>query len=138
MSTSFDFDDHEDWEFFYSDEAGNVAPNLKLQDTERGWLDAYRKRLYEEFPGLVVDVMVYGPRSRGRLQPNPGLNMLIILSEGDWETKDAVGSLGHLVDMEDYFAAPTIMVYTKEEWLDRERFGSNIFRNVMQSHVCVL
>ncbi len=137
MHISFDFEDTEDWGFPDSDGAGNIEPSLRLRDNERTWLDAYRKRLDEKFPDLVVDVVVYGPRSRGHLQPNPGLNMLIILGAGDWEIKDAVGSLGHIMDMENYFAAPTIMVYTKEEWLDRERFGSDIFRNVMRSHVRV-
>ena len=60
---------------------------------------------------------------------------MIIVNGVDWETKDAVGSLGHLVDMEDFFAAPTIMVYTEDEWMDRERFGSSFFRNVMRSHI---
>ena len=137
MPASFDFEDLEDWEFFDSDEAGKIEPNLKLRDNERGWLDSYRKRLDEKFPGLVVDVMVYGPRSLGRLHPNPGLNLLILLDAGDWETKDAVGSLGHEVDMEDYFAAPTILVYTREEWFDRERFASSIFYRVLRSYVRV-
>lgn len=137
MPASFDFEDIEDWEFFDSDEAGNIEPSLRLRDNERAWLDAYRKRLDKEFPGLVVDAMVYGPRSRGRLHPNPGLNLLIVLASGGWETKDEVGSLGHLVDMEDYFAAPTILVYTQEEWLDRERFASSIFYSVLRSYVRV-
>ena len=137
MPTSFDFEDIEDWEFFDSEEAANIEPSLRLRDNERAWLDAYRKRLDKEFPGLVVDALVYGPRSRGRLHPNPGLNLLIVLAAGDWETKDAIGSLGHQVDMEDHFAAPTIMVYTKEEWSDRERFGSGIFHSVMRSHARV-
>jgi hypothetical protein len=137
MSTSFDLEDVEDWEFFDSIGAVNVEPSLALRDNERDWLDAYRKRLNDEFPGLAQDLLIYGPRARGHKQPNPGLNLLIILRAGDWETKDAVGSLGHLVDMDDHFAAPTIMVYTKDEWLDRERIGSDIFRSVMRSHVRV-
>ncbi len=137
MPASFDFEDLEDWEFLDSDEAEKIEPNLKLRDNERGWLDSYRKRLDEKFPGLVVDVMVYGPRSLGRLHPNPGLNLLILLDAGDWETKDAVGSLGHEVDMEDYFAAPTILVYTQEEWFDREGFASSIFYRVSRSYVRV-
>lgn len=137
MPTSFDFEDTEDWAFLDSDEVGNLEPSLRLRDNERSWLDTYRKRLDEEFPELVAEALVYGPRSRGQLQPNPGLNMLIILNAGDWKIKDAVGSLGHLVDMENYFAAPTIMVYTRDEWFERERFGSNIFRSVMRSHVRV-
>lgn len=137
MPTSFDFEDTEDWAFLDSDEVGNLEPSLRLRDNERSWLDTYRKRLDEEFPELVAEALVYGPRARGHKQPNPGLNLLIILKAGDWETKDAVGSLGHLVDMENYFAAPTIMVYTRDEWLDRECIGSHTYHSVMRNHVRV-
>lgn len=110
---------------------------MALRDNERAWLDAYQKRLAEEFPNLVQEVLVYGPRSRGQKQPNPGLNLLVIISEGGWEDKDSIGLLGHQVDMDNYFAAPLIMVYTRDEWLDRERLGADVFRNVNRSHVRV-
>lgn len=137
MVASFDFEDNDDWGYPGADEVGNIKPKLALRDNEQSWLDAYRLRLGNEFSGLVQQIIVYGPRSQGHTQPNPGLNVLIIISDGGWETKDAVGALGHQVDMEDHFAAPTIMVYTRDEWFERERFGSSIFRSVMRSHVKV-
>ena len=137
MSASFDFDHIEDWDVPASNGARNIEPNLSLRDNERDWLDAYRKRLDAEFPGLVTELLVYGPRARGHKQPDPGLSLLVILGSGDWEIKDAVGLLGHLVDMDDHFAAPTIMVYTRDEWLDRERIGSHIYHSVMRNHVRV-
>lgn len=60
---------------------------------------------------------------------------MIIISQGDWFQKDAVGSLGHMVDMEDFFVAPSIMVYTRDEWLERERVGADLFRAVMRNSV---
>lgn len=137
MVAGFDFEDNEDWDFPDTGEVGKIEPKLALRDNEQSWLDAYRRRLSNEFPGLVQQIIVYGPRSRGRTQPNPGLNMLIIISDGGWEIKDAVGALGHLVDMEDYFAAPTILVYTQDEWFDREGFASSIFYSVSRSYVRV-
>jgi hypothetical protein len=46
-------------------------------------------------------------------------------SKSDWFQKDAVRRLGHMADLEGFFVAPVIMVYTLDEWLER---GHNIPR----------
>lgn len=135
MTSGFDYWDIDDDEIPRNADIPWNGSKLALLENERAWLDTYRERLDEKFPDLVQDVLVYGPRSRGDLRPGTRLSTLIIISKGDWFQKDAVGGLGHMVDMEGYFVAPVIMVYTWDEWLERERAGADLFRAVMRSNV---
>ena len=137
MNTRSDFRDIDDWDIDaerpMQNDNSQSDSKLALLKNEQEWLDAYRARLDEKFPGLVQEIAVYGPRARGNDHPASEFCTLIIINEGDWFQKDAVGSLGHMVDMEDFFAAPVIMVYTREEWQERERTGSDFFQSVMRS-----
>lgn len=135
MTGDYDFGDFDESEYPFTDDLAPAGSKLALLDDEQAWLDTYRARLDEQFPDLVEEVAVYGPRARGDKRPGPRLRLLIIISQGDWFQKDAVGSLGHMVDMEDHFVAPSIMVYTREEWLERERVGADLFRVVMRDNV---
>ncbi len=132
MNSRSDFWDIDD-EWAMQDDDSQTGSKLALLKNEQAWLDTYRARLDEEFPGLVQEITVYGPRARGNDHPASEFCTLIIISEGDWFRKDAVGTLGHMVDMEDFFAAPVIMVYTRDEWLERERTGSDFFQSIMRS-----
>ena len=129
MNGRSDFWDNND-EWPMPDGSSQAGAKLALLKNEQAWLDAYRARLDEKFPGLVQEIAVYGPRARGNNHPASEFCTLIIIGEGDWFQKDAVGSLGHTVDMEDFFAAPVIMVYTRAEWLERERTGADFFQSI--------
>ncbi len=133
MTGSFDHWDIDD-EFSMDEGAPRNGIKLALLENEKAWLDTYRARLNEEFSDLVQEVTVYGPRARGDLRPSARFCTLILISKGDWFQKDAVGRLGHMVDMEGFFVAPIIMVYTLDEWLERGEAGSDIFRAVMRSN----
>lgn len=135
MTASFDYWDADDDEFPMDAGTPRNGAKLALLENEQAWLDTYRARLDEQFPGLVEEVTDCGPRAHGDKRPGPRLRLLIIIRQGDWFQKDAVGSLGHMVDMEDFFVAPSIMVYTRDEWLERERTGSDFFRSVMHGSV---
>lgn len=134
MTGSLDYWDIDD-EFPMDADIPRNGAKLALLENEQAWLDAYRARMDEKFSNLVEEVTVYGPRARGDLRPGTRLWTLIISSKGDWFQKDAVGGQGHMVDMEGFFVAPVIMVYTRDEWLERERAGSDLFRAVMRSNV---
>ena len=135
MTGDYEFWDFDESEYPFADDLAPAGAKLALLDDEQAWLDAYRARLDEQFPDLVEEVTVYGPRARGDKRPVPCLRLLIIISHGDWFQKDAVGSLGHMVDMEDFFVAPSIMVYTRDEWLESERLGVDLFRVVTRNGV---
>lgn len=112
--------------------------SLVLSPKELAWLEKFREKLQERFPGQVEDIVVYGPRSRGDTHPDSDFNTLIVISEGDWRKEDEVGYLGHLLDMDGFFVAPTILVCTKMEWNRHKELGSTLYEIVAREGVSVL
>ena len=109
---------------------------LKLTPAEQAWLDEYRQTLARDYPGLVEDIVIFGSKARGDAGPDSDLDVLVVLTEADRRRKDAVAYLGYLLAaLSD--ALPSIMVYTKGEWTERERDGSPFHRAVTRDGVRV-
>ena len=111
---------------------------LNLNTNEQRWLDEYRRQLQQKFPGLVEDMLIYGPYARGISDPDIEMNVLVLIREGDRQRKEEVNYLGHTIDMDGYFVAPSIMVYVQEEWGERKRSGSPIYERVVGEGISVL
>ena len=103
---------------------------LQLTADERDWLANYRQTLRTLFPGLIEEIVIFGSKARGDAGPDSDVDVLIILREGDRKTRWQVLDLGHeIAGASD--ALPSIMVYTKTEWMEREREGSPFYRSVV-------
>jgi len=109
---------------------------MKLTDDEQAWLDAYRKELAEEFPGLVEEILIFGSKARGEAGPDSDLDVLLVIREGDSKRKREVRRIGHMLAAMSE-AVPSIMVYTRYEWAMRERGGSAFYQSVMRDRVRV-
>ena len=96
---------------------------LNLSADEQAWLDEYRRQLDEKFPGLVEDIIIFGPYARGISDPDVDFNTLVVIKEGDREKAEQVSYLGHLLDMTTFCVAPTIFVRNAAEWTKSKRDG---------------
>src|SRR5688572_27391265 len=106
---------------------GGGISMLQLTPDEQTWLEAYRQTLREHFPQQIEDIIIFGSKARGDAGPDSDVDVLIVLREGDRQTKQEVRRLGHhLAVLSD--AVPSIMVYTKAEWTEREQDGSPFYR----------
>ena len=115
---------------------GGLVPMLKLTLNEQAWLDEYRKALDGAFPGIVEDILIFGSKARGDSGRGSDLDVLIVLGEADRQTKREVRHTGHLLSaLSD--AQPSIMVYTKTEWQEREHDSSPFYQEVMRDGVRV-
>ena len=109
---------------------------LKLTPAEQAWLDEYRQTLAKDYPGLVEDIVIFGSKARGDAGPDSDLDVLVVLTEAGRRTKDDIAYLGYLLAaLSD--ALPSIMVYTRAEWMERERYGSPFHRAVTRDGVRV-
>ncbi|MBI4489826.1 MAG: nucleotidyltransferase domain-containing protein [Deltaproteobacteria bacterium] len=107
---------------------------LKFTSDEQKWLDAYHKLLDEQFPSLVETLLIYGSKARGEAGPDSDLDVLVVLREGDRETKRQIRYIGHrLAVMSE--VVPSIMVYTREEWSARKEAGSTFYLAVTRDAV---
>ena len=111
---------------------------LNLNSNEQGWLDEYRRQLQEKFPGLVEDILIYGPYARGVSDPDVEMDVLVLTRAGDHERKEEVNYLGHTIDMDGFFVGPSIMVYTKAEWVKGNPNVSWIYESVTREGVSVI
>ena len=109
---------------------------LKLTPAEQAWLDGYRQTLAEDYPGLVDDILIFGSKARGDAGPDSDLDVLVVLTEADRRVKDDIGYLGYLLAVLSG-AVPSILVYTKDEWAEREKDGSPFYGAVMRDGVRV-
>ena len=109
---------------------------LQLIPDEQSWLESYRQALRERFPGLIDDIIIFGSKARGDAGPDSDLDVLVVLREGERQTKNEVRRLGHHLAVLSE-AVPSIMVYTKAEWMEREHDGSPFYRAVMRDGVHV-
>ena len=101
---------------------------LNLSADERAWVDEFRRRLEEEFPGLLEDIIIFGPYSRGISDPEVDMSTLVLIREGDKKKKQAVAQLAYYVDLDTTLVSPTIRVHTAAEWEEAKRNQGWIYR----------
>ncbi len=109
---------------------------MTLTPEERAWLDAYRREVADRFPGLIEEILVFGSKARGDAGPESDLDVLVIVREGDRNTKRGIRHIGHRLAVATD-VVPSIMVYTREEWSRRERGGSPFYQAVTRDRVRV-
>lgn len=102
---------------------------LRLNDEEKRWLDSYRSTVTGAFPELVEEIRVFGSKARGEATPDSDLDVLVIISHGSWEEKDAVAGPGHLASV-GTSVVPSFLILTRAEWEDRERKQAPIWRAI--------
>jgi len=109
---------------------------MTITAEERAWLDAYRQELADRFPGLINEILIFGSKARGDAGPDSDLDVLVIVREGDRNTKREVRHIGHRLAVATD-VVPSIMVYSQEEWSRRERGGSPFYHAVTRDRVHV-
>ena len=113
-------------------------PRLTLTADELAWLEEFRRQLKERFPERIEDIIVYGSHANGISGLEVDFNVLVILEWGDRETQEAVGDLAYDIDLDGFFVAPSIRVYTKAEWVERKGNHDLIYRTASNEGVSVL
>lgn len=88
---------------------------MKLTHQEQQWLEAYKRCLTQNFPGLVERIVLFGSKARETATPDSDLDILLIIREGDWRLKDQVTEPGYDLSL-GTDVVPSIMVYTRAEW----------------------
>ncbi len=109
---------------------------MNLTSEDHVWLDAYRKALDEQFPGLVEDIIIFGSKARGTATADSDLDLLVIIREGDWKQKQAVVQPGYLLSIETD-VVPSFIVFTREEWDLRREEGAPFWQTVTRDGVVV-
>jgi predicted nucleotidyltransferase len=109
---------------------------MRLTSDEQIWLDAYRRVLKEQHPGVVTRMVIYGSKARGDDQPDSDLDVLLIVKNGAAHLKRPLRRLGYeLAAMSE--AVPSILAYTQDEWESRKEYGASFQQAVERDAVPV-
>jgi predicted nucleotidyltransferase len=109
---------------------------MNLTTEEIDWINRYRDALEANFPGLVQQIIVFGSKARGTARPDSDLDLLVLISAGDWRTRAAVANVGYaLSDQHD--VDPSILARTVDEWRARSDARSPFWQTVSRDGVAV-
>jgi hypothetical protein len=101
---------------------------MRLTSDEQVWLDAYRRALQKQHPGVVA---------RGDDHPDSDLDVLVIVQNEAAHLKRLLRRLGYeLAARSD--AVPSILAYTQDEWESRKASGASFQQAVERDAVLVL
>lgn len=103
---------------------------VHLNEDEKQWLRSYREILDARFPGVVNDIVLFGSKARGDDHDDSDLDILVIISEGDWKLKRELRDPGYELSF-GTDAVPSIQVYTQAEW-DRLKMEGSIFQGKVE------
>jgi len=120
-------------------ELGKQIPGEELAGLtpeERDWLAAYRRQLEEEFPGIVEQIVIFGSKARGDATEESDLDVLLVITAGDWKLREAVARPGYLLAVGTE-VVPCLMVYTAREWARRRQESAPFWQTVTRDGVSV-
>jgi predicted nucleotidyltransferase len=110
---------------------------MRLTTDEQVWLDAYRRALQAQHPGVVARMLIYGSKARGDAHPDSDLDVLVIVQNDAAHLKRPLRRLGYaLAALSD--AVPSILAYTEDEWKSRKASGASFQQAVERDAVLVL
>ena len=102
---------------------------MRLSQTDRDWIAAYRKKLAAEFPRVVEQFLIYGSKSRGTARPDSDLDVLLVIDDDHAAKRRQLRRAGYLMAAKSD-VLPSILVYTRSEWARRRASGSSFQRAV--------
>jgi len=104
---------------------------VSLNAAENKWLERYRALLYERYPGLVEDIILYGSKARGDSREDSDIDLMIVIREGDRSVKKKIAYLAYGLAAGTE-TVPSIIVYTQDE--RQKRLQENIsFMQIVQN-----
>lgn len=109
---------------------------LTLTREERIWLEAYQKALEAQFADLIKDLIIFGSKARGSSNEDSDLDVLIIIYEGNWETKKSVAEPGYMLAIGTE-VVPSLIVLTAEEWIYHQDYEAPFWQTVTRDGIPV-
>src|SRR5919109_3811267 len=97
--------------------------NMRLTADEQAWLDAYRRILKEQYPGIVERMAIYGSKARGDDHPDSDLDVLLIVKNETAHLQRQLRRIGYELAATSE-AVPSLLAYTQDEWERRKKSGS--------------
>ena len=113
---------------------------LTLTPHELAWLNEFRKRLLDQFPTSVRDIIVHGYRVRGLADEDLWMEVFVLTNEEHPRNCDQIDEIAYDVSLIDHHH-PRVRTLPQSTWSEitekRSRFWSS-YREVLEEGISVL
>ena len=112
----------------------NNSKTELLNPKDRAALEKFKTLLNERLPGLIEEVILFGSKARGDARPDSDMDILVIISKGDWHMRDLICNISTdvFLETEVLLSAKTI---TREEYKLMMERENNFLRNVIKEGI---
>lgn len=115
----------------------NVVSISHLTAEERQAINAFVDRLYEQFPGEIVQVSLFGSKARGDSDLWSDIDILTVVKEESWALRGEISTLAARVSLEyDVLIGPRVI--GKERWGRMKRDGFSLYQNIVAEGVSLI
>jgi predicted nucleotidyltransferase len=107
----------------------NAASIAHLTEKERQAVGVFVHRLYERFPGEILQTTLFGSKARGDSGPWSDIDILTVVREESWPLRGEISTLAARVSLEyDVLIGPRVI--GQERWERMARDGFSLYRNI--------
>ena len=100
-----------------------------LTEDERQAVQVFVQRLYELFPGEILQITLFGSKARGDSGPWSDIDILAIVREESWSLRGDISTVAANVSLEyDVLIGPRVIGLGRWERMRRDGFG--LYRNI--------
>lgn len=86
------------------------------------------RRLNQQHPNQVEDILLYGSKARGDSEPDSDIDLLVLMKSDDRAVRQIIMRLAARVSLE-YDVILSLLVMSEEHWQERE--GLSLHLNVL-------
>ena len=107
----------------------NERPITHLTENEREAIQIFSQRLFERFPGEVLEVTLFGSKARGDSERWSDIDILITVNEESWSLRGDISMLAADVSLEyDVLIGPRVL--GKERWERMKEHHFGLYENI--------
>lgn len=100
-----------------------------LTAKEREAITAFISRLQEEFPGRIVQTMIFGSKARGDSRAWSDIDLLILVKDEDWPLRQAINTLAARISLEyDVLIGPRVI--GQQRWTRMATRNFSLYHNI--------
>ncbi len=73
---------------------------MTIDPIERTILLEFKERVEKQYPGEIVEIILFGSEARGDATAESDIDILVITRFDDWEKGDAIRAIGYSLDID--------------------------------------
>ena len=107
-----------------------------LTALEEQLINAYSRKIRDQWPEQIISVYVYGSKARGDCNKNSDIDILVVMRDEDWRLSDEIRQLGYELD-DEIDSKFSIIVIPENRMEAMTRDGIQFIKNVSADAVSI-